>query len=322
MNSQIRLFFYFSFFLKLALSLMFPLVLDEYYYFLWGGHFSWSYFDHPPIVGWMMSLSQPLAEWSPGLIRWPFVAMGQLTIAIWLRMLKTDLSEKALMLFLLVATFNPLWGLGQMIATPDIPLVCFWSLALFFTKEVIDKSSVSSYAGLGLALGLGFSSKYHVVLFIPCLFILIWRKKLWNGLLNAKTFLTLGLGMMGSLPVLYWNSQNEWASFLFQWEHGMGGKYWKPTYPLEYLGNQLLLIGPLVLWALVGGQKEKRRAEWLLPFTLFPFVFFLYSSFKGRVEGNWVIMSFPSLYAYTILTLKESSIHWIQKMVATWVSLL
>ena len=33
-----------------------PLTFDEAYYWMWGQHLSWSYFDHPPLDGWLQAL--------------------------------------------------------------------------------------------------------------------------------------------------------------------------------------------------------------------------------------------------------------------------
>ena len=34
-----------------------PITADEAYYFSWGKHISLGYFDHPPLIGWITSLT-------------------------------------------------------------------------------------------------------------------------------------------------------------------------------------------------------------------------------------------------------------------------
>ena len=44
---------------------------DEAHYALYGLHLDWSYFDHPPLVGWLQALILPLAQSEFALRLWP-----------------------------------------------------------------------------------------------------------------------------------------------------------------------------------------------------------------------------------------------------------
>ncbi len=315
--NQIKLWLVLTLLAKLALSLLFPLSLDEYYYFLWGKHLSLSYFDHPPMIGWLMSAAQPLVDFSDRALRWPSVILSQATLGIWLLILKDQISLRNLKLFFWIGVINPLWGLGGMIATPDIPLMFFWSLSLFFTQKILDQPRFWNYIGLGVALGAGFLSKYQVVLFIPCLFLAILLQKKWDRVWRPATLLTIFFGLLVCSPVFIWNMNHDWASFNFQWQHGMGGKHGRWYHPLDYLGAQILLIFPTLVYLLWKVRREI-MGHWLFPFATFPFLFFLYSSFQGKVEANWVIMAFPSLYALCVLNLQDKNIIFIRIALATW----
>ena len=37
---------------------------DEAYYWMWGQHLSWSYFDHPPLDGWLQGAVAAVLPWS------------------------------------------------------------------------------------------------------------------------------------------------------------------------------------------------------------------------------------------------------------------
>lgn len=283
------------------IATLLPFTLDEYYYWLWGKHLQLSYFDHPPMVGWLFSLSHWVEVPGNGGLRWPFLLISHLTLLIWGKILSNEgLGEEKLFLFLLIALFNPLWGLGSLIATPDIPLVFCWSLGILFTQKILKSPTTLNYLGLGIALGLGFLSKYQIVLFVPSLLLLIVQQRKSILLLNSKTLLTIALGLLLCFPVLIWNSENQWVSLLFQWSHGMKAVQWRPYWPLEYLLTQVALIFPIYL-IYSRNNLKKIRLHWLLPFVAFPFFFFFYSSFKSRVEGNWVIMAFPAIYALFVL---------------------
>src|SRR3954471_18553416 len=52
----------------LGLKLWFDITVspmgDEAYYWMWGQHLSWSYFDHPPLDGWLQGLVAAIFGWS------------------------------------------------------------------------------------------------------------------------------------------------------------------------------------------------------------------------------------------------------------------
>ena len=50
--------------LKLWFDLTVSPMGDEAYYWMWGQHLSWSYFDHPPLDGWLQGLVAALFGWS------------------------------------------------------------------------------------------------------------------------------------------------------------------------------------------------------------------------------------------------------------------
>ena len=48
-----------------------PLSADEAHYALYGLHLDWSYFDHPPLVGWLQALVLPVSSSEFALRLWP-----------------------------------------------------------------------------------------------------------------------------------------------------------------------------------------------------------------------------------------------------------
>lgn len=322
MSKNIKILFLLAFISKLIISLFIPLTLDEYYYLVWGQTPQLSYFDHPPMTGWLMIFGNYFKSISPEAIRWPFILLSHGTLYVWYLILKPYLSPKYLFYFILVALFNPLWGLGVFVATPDIPLLFFWSCSIYFTYKLYQKPSSINYIALGAALGLGFLSKYQIVLFVPCLILFILNTKSFKHLLNIKVVLSILAGLLFSLPVLLWNYQHDWASFDFQWNHGMKATEWKWFWPLEYVLGQFLIIFPIFAILAFKNSPAKHPLSSLHNFIIFPLLFFLYSSFKNHVEANWAIMAYPSLYALAFINSNEKSLSWIKKSLIFWVTLL
>src|SRR3982751_342128 len=55
--------------LRLYFDLNADLFGDEAYYWMWGQHLSWSYFDHPPLHAWLLALVSVVAGWHPLSVR-------------------------------------------------------------------------------------------------------------------------------------------------------------------------------------------------------------------------------------------------------------
>ncbi len=217
----------------------------------------------------------------------------------------------------MLALLNPLFGLGGIIATPDIPLLFFWSLSLLMFEEYINHPTPRLARALGICLGLGFCSKYHIVLF-P-LGILFWLtvKKQWHIVKLQHVRVCVFMGLLFSLPVLIWNFTHDFDSFAFQLRHGLVKKSQSLTYPLEYLGGQILLLFPLVLIPAI--RFSKKNFHSLSIWAFLPLVFFFVTSLKSRVEPNWPIMAYPAVLALAVLGMQKIS--WKKTTLFVWTTL-
>lgn len=291
-----------------------PVFADEAYYYIWSLHPQLSYFDHPGMVSWLIKVFHFIFPAGHAIsLRIGFVALSFLTSLVWLKILdKQNLSDQQQFYFFTLLLLNPLTGLGSIAATPDAPLVFFWSVSYYFFLKILEQRSLSSYIGLGISLGLGFCSKYHIVLFVLSgLLYLIFSKKysklVWQGIL-----LTVVFGAIASLPVLVWNAQNEWQSFKFQINHGFGEEEFSWAWPTGYLLAQTLIINPFLLTGLF--KKSDDNADKV--FSLSQLGFFFYSSFKSVVEGNWPLTSHLHTTTQSLHVLPQSRLN---KAVFYWV---
>jgi 4-amino-4-deoxy-L-arabinose transferase-like glycosyltransferase len=278
---------------KLVLVSITPLTSDENYYWVWSQNLSLSYYDHPPMVAWLFKLGDTLPEF---MLKWPATLLGHASLLIWGGFLRNiGFNDSQVRLWFTLAVMAPLVGMATMILTPDLPLLFFFSVAVFSFERALTSRGVKAYAIFGLSLGLGFTSKYHIVLIAPCLIMYLatsgrWREIEWKNLTWVILF-----SLIGAAPVLIWNYQHDWASFLFQLDHGMGRKVWRPIWPLEYLGSLVFLLSPIYLRPFVRGIRDFKQP--LLIYLGLPiFLFFLATSFRSKVEANWSQLAFlPTL---------------------------
>lgn len=292
-----------------------PLVADEAYYYVWSLRPQLSYFDHPAMVSWLIYLSRHIIHFSPYLaVRFSFILLSTFTLIIWFCIFKLQKKDNVLF-YLSLICLNPFLGPGSILATPDVPLVFFWSLSflayLNLFNDTLARNKFWWYIALGCSLGLGFCSKYHIVLFvISGLIDIIVNKKFKQLQLTGVAF-TLISGFLTSLPVLIWNYQNQWSSFSYQLSHGFGKTYYDVSWTIAFICGQILLINPYIF----AYHFKNRLKSTNVVFSLTQFLFFLSSSFKAIVEANWPITSHLHFTAAATQTMpqplfKKSLIYW------------
>jgi 4-amino-4-deoxy-L-arabinose transferase-like glycosyltransferase len=295
--------------IKLCLSAFIPLSADEAYYWFWGRHLEWSYLDHPPFVAWLFFLGEPFYGIGHA-VRWPAVLLGHLTFLVWLKILEPILNGRQRLWWVSLALVSPFIGVGSLIVTPDIPLLFFWALSLLALLRGLETGRARWYAALGCFLGLGFCSKYPIVLFVPAAFLWLAFGRRLARIRWVCVLLTIALGLIFSFPVLYWNYQHDFVSFRFQLAHGLGGEVWEPQWTIEYLLSQIGIIFPTILY-LALRTWPRREADFLEYFAWFPMLFFLWSSTRGHVEANWPSVAYAPFIALAVINArKETLLKW------------
>lgn len=305
----------------MVLAYFIPMTPDECYYWVWSQKLQLSYFDHPPFIAWLFKLSSALPLHA-GSSRFPAVILGHTTLWIWFilwKKIKPSILEVESNNWLIFFLLSPMIGLAGLIATPDVPVVFFWSLSILFVLNILEKQRLIDYCLLGLSLGLGFCSKYHIVLFVPILISYLIIEKKLNLIRWPYVVATISLGLLFSMPVVIWNYQNDFSSFLFQLNHGLGRKTYKFYWTWTYVLAQIAVIFPTVFYY-AAKIKTTGFSRLLAYFAWGPLLFFLFSSFKGLVEVNWPIISYPAVL--TLALINDSDKKAMQWTKYIWLSLI
>ncbi len=316
--SELRRIFWISLLVKLLLAAALPLTNDEAYYWVWSRHLQLSYYDHPPFVAWLFWLGDHVMKLG-GSVRWPGVILAHAALWVWLRVLEPFLDPAQRRQWLWLALLSPLMGGSGIVVTPDLPLMFFYALALWLFFRWQKTPTWTWALAFGLALGVGFSSKYMMVLFVLSLlpFTLLssnLRKAFWPSL----PWMLVG-AVAGATPVWLWNVQNDFASFKFQAAHGLGRRVWKPSWTFEYIGAQILLIFPVILYWAVRARRKLPIVFHFLAWT--PLLFFFFTTYRGYVEANWPIVAYPAVFALAVASYPLNA-RAIQGTVILWGTLL
>lgn len=123
------------FFFHLVLAYYFDLIDDEAYYNLWSSKLSLGYYDHPPMIAWWISLGKSVfGETTLGVRFCASIAFFLVSILVARIAFIIGGGDKILISVILFNIMAPVMGLG-FIATPDAPLILFWTCALWATLE-------------------------------------------------------------------------------------------------------------------------------------------------------------------------------------------
>ena len=154
-----------------------PVTADEAYFILWGRAPALGYYDHPPMVGWLLA---PLAAVSdaPWLLRLPAVLlpaavalMAHGALRAWFGR-DEDTARLAALAILLVPM-----NVWNVLITTDTPLVFFSAASLLVFAQAARRDSAAGFLAAGVLLGLAFLSKYFAVLLGLAVWGLVdWRR--------------------------------------------------------------------------------------------------------------------------------------------------
>jgi hypothetical protein len=265
---------------------------DEAYYWMYTQFPAWGYFDHPPMIAWLIQTGHAISNDELG-VRLLIVLMNTGTLLL----IEQLLHKKHPLLFYAICASMAIVQIGGIIAVPDLPLLFF--AALFFNcyRQFLKKMSARNTLVFGTVIALMLYSKYHGVLII--LFTLLSNFSL---LRTGKVYLAGAFALLLFFPHLYWQYQHDFPSVQFHLFERNAASY-KISYTLDYLGGQLLLAGPVIGWLLIWASlkhKPINKTERALKFTMTGFyVFFLLSTMKGRVEANWTV---PAMIGIIVLS--------------------
>ena len=286
------------------------LSVDEAHYVLYAAKPDWSYFDHPPLVGW---------------IQWPLVAGGApdsvirlIPQLLWLVacLLARQLAMRLADTWTLKSSDNTthsvrretvgLWAVALVLLAPvmhvlavgllpDSLLMVLVLLLMSVTLKLAQIDARQNQWGhwlvLGALLGLAGLSKYTAILPAVAVIVTLITARGPRVLWSVGPWLAVVVASLLISPVLYWNAQNDWISFTYQLKHGSGGS-WQARRLAAFVGIQLAAFGPLLfLGAYLATRHIIASRRWLdaglLLFFIIPFLVTGLMSGGGGSLPHW-----------------------------------
>lgn len=268
--------------LALAQAASTELIADEAYYWVYSKFLSWGYFDHPPMIALLIKCGYSFFHNESG-VRLICALLSVFTLVI----IESLIDKKNPFLFYTIALSIGFLQIAGFLAVPDTPLLFFTVVFFYCYRLFLQNINWRNALLLAFSIVFLFYTKYHGLLVV--LFTILSNLKLlrrWQIWLVAVFVLIL------FSPHLFWQWQNDWVSFRYHLFESNVSVY-KFSYTTEYLLGQILLCGPLAGFILLPAAflyRAKNETEKALKFTLAGMlVFFLLSSFRGKVEANWTL---------------------------------
>lgn len=282
----------------LWLVLTMPLFAQESYYWCYAQHPALSYFDHPPMVAWLIWLgTQGFGDGRLG-IRLGAWLCGAGTVWAGLRLLREfGAPAAARSCWLLLSISVPIAVGVRFLANPDPALGCFTLLTVLALWRARG-GGLRWWLLAGLCAGCALLSKYTAAfLAAGGAIVLLVDPALRRQLRGPGPYAAVAVAALTFLPVIWWNVANHFESFRFQtagrWSHAQLSARWVG----EFVFGQVLVLHPVVaaglplvaVWLWRRGRRGDQPAVWLLAFSVPLAAWLVLSSLLIQVKVNWLV---------------------------------
>jgi 4-amino-4-deoxy-L-arabinose transferase-like glycosyltransferase len=304
--------------LHLLLALAFHLSPDETHYALYSVNIDWSYFDHPPMSGWLQWPFGPLAQALGPVGKVPDLLMRILPMACWavsawwVAALTVHLYpqvRQVARMALLVWIVSPLPHLLGLALVPDSILMPIGVATMAVCWRLCDAANVPNtrdtrlWLLLGALLGLAGLTKYTAIFMGVGAAVALLLAHGPRVLASRGPWLAVVVAGVMITPVIGWNATHHWISLAYQFGHAAGTASWE-LYRLgafvivQLLGyGLLLLVGALAARRAVASVAPQGLSPWLfcLCFGLPPLVLMVYLSGRGSTLPHWSVTAWLAL---------------------------
>lgn len=289
--------------LRLVAAAVTQLTFDEAYYWTWAKHLAGGYYDHPPMAAVVIRLGTMIAGDTEFGVRLVSILLAlPMSWAVYraARILFDDARIAAAATIFLNATLMA--SVGTTIVTPDAPLLVAASFVLYCLAKVWQTGRGVWWIAVGAAVGAGLLSKYTALFFgaqILLWLLLVKDQRRW--LASPWPYLGGILAFAIFSPVILWNADHEWVSFIKQLGRarveGMTFRYLGEMIPTQFAfaTPSVFILGVFGLYALARARAAQAAGAALISISVWMiFLYFVWHSLHSRVEANWLGPIYPA----------------------------
>jgi 4-amino-4-deoxy-L-arabinose transferase-like glycosyltransferase len=283
--------------LRLVAAAWTPLTFDEAYYWMWSKHLAGGYYDHPPMVALVIRAGTMIAGDTELGVRLVSILLAlPMSFAVYRTAAILFGGQRVAATATILLNITLMTAVGTLIVTPDAPSLVAASFVLFFLAKVLETGQGAWWLAVGAAVGCALASKYTSLFFGPA--ILIWlavvpKQRRWFA--SPWPYLGAVVAFAVFSPVIIWNAEHQWLSFLKQINGRVRFEDFRPAYIGELIPTQIAFATPFVfiLGAMGLHALARRKAGALSARVLINAMFwtvtayFVWHSLHARVEADW-----------------------------------
>ncbi len=281
---------------------------DEAQYWSWSLTPAFGYFSKPPMIAWIIGVTTGICGDGEACIRAGAPLMHAASAFLIYFAAKALYDERVGIWSAVAYILMPGTSFSSLLITTDVPLLMFWTLALWALAELRKQATIKWALVFGAAIGLGLLSKYAMLYFALGLGLALLP------IANGRSLLVSRVGAIAALaaftvfaPNVIWNALNSFATV----GHTAANANWSWAKlfnvgnTLSFVAAQFGIAGPIAggifAWGIARHWRDKKwdSADTLLLALSLPiFAIVTLQAFVSRANANWAA---PAFVALTIL---------------------
>jgi hypothetical protein len=275
------------------------LYFDEAQYWAWAQELAFGYYSKPPLLAWLIATAELVCGSSEACVRAPAPLLHFATALLIFRIAQEMYGDEAGAFASLTYFFAPGIVFSSRIISTDVPLLFFWSLALFSFLQLRAGGKFQWCFVLGISLGFGLLSKYAMIYFLVSLAAAaLLDRKTRMLLASPPAWTALIIAGLMLVPNILWNIENQFSTFRHTGDNMRGGGFRiNPLNAAEFLATQFAVIGPAaftsILLALFSARgKGRDNDRLLLAFTIPVLALITFTALMSRAHPNWAATAY------------------------------
>ena len=278
---------------------------DEAQYWLWSRELAFGYFSKPPMIAWLIWLTTHIGGDSEPWVRLSAALLHAGSALVVHRIARRLYGGWSGLVAAAIYSLMPGVVLSSGLMATDAPLLFFLSLTIWAYVDLADAYAPRRYfvaAGMGVALGLAFLSKYAAIYALGSIVIhFVISKEARKRWCPAAAVLFVTTFVLTLAPNFAWNAAHHFSTV----KHTASNANWGAHHLfnirelIEFVGSQFGVFGPVPFAVLLGGAiwlgaKKKLSSPdlLLLCFCAPPLIIVAGEAFVSRANANWAGAAF------------------------------
>lgn len=231
---------------------------DEVYYRMYAQYLQWNYFDHPPVVGWLIRFTTA----NLFLDHEFFIRLGAIAcaaITTWLFYLSGKKLSSERTGFLAAAIYTAtIYGsiIAGTFVLPDSPQMVCWAAGLYLLIDITQYNIINSTKKrklllFGIVNGLGMLCKIHTsFLWLGFLLYIIFYNRQW--LMQPVLYVSAIITVLFFYPAIQWNIDNHFVTYLYHSNRvAVAGTGLNPGSFVTFAAGQVFYYNPVIFYFII-----------------------------------------------------------------------